>query len=264
MAGEYQELPPDPHPPHGGALTWYAFGSFAYSVFLIWALIDSYRRFGFSYWLWVILVLQPLGPCVYVLVNFRNIAHGLTYSSGGGRGLFGLGLRRQIGKLEQQMKIAETEALRAELAELYFQDKRFDESQRLYAHILDGEKENQEALYFLAQICMVKKDPVAAFAFLERLMTLNKKYRFGLAWLHYAEVLDELGRRAEALETCRQVSRSFPRPLTEFAYAKMLAKDGQREKAREGLEYMLTTSAEAPAEDRVWLKEGRALLRTLN
>ena len=40
--------------------------------------------------------------------------------------------------------------------------------------------------------------------------------------------------------------------------------DGQREKAREGLEYMLSTSAQAPAEDRVWLKQGRSLLRTLN
>jgi len=264
MQAETEDLPPDYYASGDDAVAWYSFASVAYSIFLIWTLFDSYRRFGFSYWLWLILLFQPFGAFLYVLVNLRYITQGLSHDAGGGRGLFGLGLKPQISRLEQQMKIAETEALRAELAELYFKDKRHDDAQRLFAQVLEREPENQEALFFLARICVEKKDPAAAHAYFERLMALNRKYRFGLAWLKHGEVLEQLDRRAEALEALRQVSRSFPRPLTEFAYAKLLAQDGQQGKAREVLEYMLSTSAEAPAEDRTWLSQGRSLLRSLS
>ncbi|MBI1846886.1 MAG: tetratricopeptide repeat protein [Candidatus Rokubacteria bacterium] len=227
-------------------------------------LYDSYRRYGASFWPFLIFFFQPLGAVIYFVANARTILHGLSPGSGGGPGLFGLGLKAKIRKTEQQMLVSETEALRAELAELYYQDKRYEDAERLFQKVLENDPESQEALYYLALCKLERQDFKSGCAYLQKLVDKNRKYRFGTAWLRYAETLDKLGRREEALAELRPLSRAFPRPLTEFAYAKMLAEAGQKDKARETLEYMLSTSSEAPAEDRTWLRQGQTLLRSLS
>ncbi|MCW8130314.1 MAG: tetratricopeptide repeat protein [Planctomycetota bacterium] len=261
MDSEVQDYPPARQ--DDAFVTVWSFASIAYSIYMIWMLYDAYRRYGMHYWLFVIFFFQPLGAIVYGLLHARFILHGLTAGGGDGPGLFGLGLKSKIARAEQQMKVAETEALRAELALLYYQARRYGESEALLKKVLAADAENQEALYYLALCRLDQQDPEGGCALLKRLMEQNKKYRFGVAWLRYAEALDALGKREEALEEFRLLSRNFPRPLTEFAYAKKLADAGQKEKAREVLEYMLSTSAEAPAEDRTWLGQGRSLLRGL-
>lgn len=261
MEGTQPEVPYAPE--HDEIATLYSFGSVVYMILLVWMLYDAYKRYGMHYWLVIIFFVQPLGAIVYGLIHAKHILHGLTTGGGQGKGLFGLGIKSRISRAEQALKVGETEALRAELAELYYLDKRYADAERLFKQVLETDKENQEALYYLALCRLDQNDMASAFEWLSQLIAKNKKYRFGVAWLRYADTMDALGRRDEALEEFRQLSRSFPRPLTEFAYAKKLADAGKPEKAREVLEYMLSTSSEAPPEDRTWLRQGRSLLGKL-
>lgn len=264
MEPRVEDLPPEYESPQHHAFPWLSAGSIVYTLFWVWMLYDSYRRYGASFWPFLIFFFQPLGAVIYFVANARPILHGLSSGSGGGPGFFGLGLKPKIRRAEQQMLVGETDALRAELAELYFQDKRFDEAERHFQKVLENDAESQEALYYLALCKLERQDLQGGSEYLKKLVEKNRKFRFGTAWLRYAETLDKLGRREEALAELRPLSRAFPRPLTEFAYAKMLAEAGQRDKARETLEYMLSTSGEAPAEDRTWLRQGRSLLKSLS
>ena len=262
-AGNGAELPVEYVQPDGAEVLAQYVLSAAYMVVLFLLLWHSWKRYGLSYWLFVIFFFQPLGAILYGVIHFNDIVRGAANSGRAGHGLFGVGLRARIQKAEQQMRYAETEALRAELAVLYYEDKRFDDCVRMFAPILAKDAQNEEALYYSALSLLAKEDRAGALPLLERLMQKNKKFRFGQAWLAYAGCLAHAGQAEKALEEYRLVTRAFPRPLTEFAYAQALAGAGKQDKAREVLEEMLATCDSAPAEDRTWVRQGRGLLKTL-
>ncbi|MBE7463748.1 MAG: tetratricopeptide repeat protein [Planctomycetes bacterium] len=260
------QAPPPPevyeYEPSGGG--WYgipSWGYLVYTVFWVWMMVDAYRRYGLGPWM-LILFFFNLSSVVYFVIHARSIFTGTLRGGGDGPGLFGLGLRAKIRKAEQQMRMADTPAAREELAELYYQAKRYSDCETLFKRALEY-GENAEAHYYVGLCRLAQNDAAGAFPHFEKVMAADKKLRFGLAWWRYAECLRALGRVPEALEELRQLHRAFPRPLTEFAYARGLAEAGEKEKARRVIEEMLATSQNAPREDRVYLSEGRTLLKTL-
>lgn len=167
-------------------------------------------------------------------------------------------------RAQQQLRLADTVAARAELADLYFEAGKYSNCESEYQKLLEGEPQNIEALYHIGMCRLKMGDFAAALEYLRQVVDKNIKLRFGLAWLRYTDCLIAVGKRDEALEERKKLSRSFPRPLTEFAYADLLSQAGQKDKEREALEEMLATSQDAPREDRVWIKKGRTLLRSLH
>ncbi|MCY3023344.1 MAG: hypothetical protein NTW87_30565 [Planctomycetota bacterium] len=224
-------------------------------AFWLWMCVDCYRRMGLNVWHYLFLFFWP-STLLYFVVHMRQIFRGSS-----GRGLFGGGLKSRITRAEQQLRVSDTLAARVELAELYFEAGQYEACETEYRKILAADAGNLEAAYYLALCRLQQNDAAGALGFLEQVMQGNRKLRFGVAWLRYTDALLAVGRRDEALEERRKLARAFPRPLTEFAYAQLLADAGQKEKARAVLEDMLATSHEAPAEDRVWLKQGKALVR---
>lgn len=236
---------------------WYGLPHWVYYVYLalwIWMLADSIKRYGYSYWPFIIFFLQPLGGVVYFVLHTKSLFRG---------GLFGPSVGSRIKKAEAAMRIAPTEAARADLAELYFEAKRFDDAEALFQKVVADDPESVEARYYIGVCRLLRDDPQGAFEPLKYVYEKDKKLRFGKAWLAYADCLGRLGKRDEAIEEHRKLARHYPRPLTEYAYAKILADNGEKAKARETLEEMLATSDQAPREDRQWLGKGRSLLREL-
>ena len=260
--------PEDMPPQYSYAALLYAriFGS-VFSIvcfaFWLWMAIDCYRRRGgLDYWHYFFFFFPP--SCVlYCIVHKGDMFFGRRSALGGGAGLFGLGLRSRITRAEQQLRVSGTYAARTELAELYFEAKRYDECEKHFEEAIKIDPKNLDALYYVGLCRLQRNDHAGALDYLQRVMDGNRKLRFGYAWLRYTDCLIANNRRDEALEERRRLCRAFPRPLTEFAYAQCLADCGQKDKARETLEEMLATAAGAPAEDRVWLKRGRALAKTL-
>lgn len=228
--------------------------------FWIWMCVDCYRRYGFHYWL-IFFFLFPISTLIYFIIHAQLILSGM--GSSGGSGPFGLGLGSQIREAQQNVRMADTVAARSELGELYFAAGKYTESENEYRQVLERDSDNVDALYYLGICRMAQKDHAGGIEFLKRLVEVNKEYRFGKAWHRYAECLEAVGRKDEALEQRRKLCRAFPRPLTEFAYAMSLADAGQRDKAREVLDEMISTANMAPKEDGVWIEQGKRMLSSL-
>ncbi len=180
-----------------------------------------------------------------------------------GGGLFGPSLKGRIARAQQQIRISDTVALSAELGELFHDNGQFDESEKEFQKVLEFDPQSNEAHYYIGMCRMKRGDFPGALTMLQHVMDRDKKLRFGLAWLRYTDCLLATGKRDEALEERRKLCRSYPRPLTEFAYAELLADSGQKDKAKEILDEMLATSHQAPSEDRIWLRKGKTLLRSV-
>jgi tetratricopeptide (TPR) repeat protein len=258
--------PEDMPPPNFRAALLYSWlFSSAFSLvclaFWLWMAVDCYRRRGgLDYWHYLFFFFPP--SCVlYCIVHKGDMIFGRRGT--GGAGLFGFGLRSRIARAEHQMRVSGTFAARTELAELYFEAKRYDECEKHFEEAIKVDPKNLDALYYVGLCRLHRNDNAGALDYLQRVMDGNRKLRFGYAWLRYTDCLIANNRRDEALEERRRLCRAFPRPLTEFAYAQILADAGQNDKARETLDEMLSTAAGAPAEDQVWLKRGRALAKTL-
>jgi hypothetical protein len=228
-------------------------------AFYIWMFVDCYRRLGPNGWL-VFFIIFPFSTLIYFLTHINQILRG---GSGGAGGLFGPSLKTRITRAQNQLRISDTVAARAELADLYYENGQFAECEAEYRRILAGEPGNLEGLYHIGLCRMRSNDAAGALEFLQKVMEKDRKLRFGKAWLCYTDCLIAVGRKDEALEERKKLSRAFPRPLTEYAYAQALADAGQKEKAREVLDDMLATSGGAPSEDRVWLRKGKDLLRAV-
>lgn len=250
--GDYGDYGPYDTPGGFGIAHWIYY---VYIAFWIWMLVDSIKRYGLSYWIWLILVFQGFGPVIYFILHAKVLFRG---------GLFGPSVGSRIKKAEAALRIAPTEAARADLAELYFEAKRFDDAEALFQKVVADDPESVEARYYIGVCRLLRDDPAGALEPLRFVYEKDKKLRFGKAWLAYADCLGRLGRRDEAIEEHRKLARHYPRPLTEYAYAKILADNGEKAKARETLEEMLATSDQAPREDRQWLGKGRSLLREVS
>jgi len=236
-------------------LIWSAY-SVAATILWVWMFYDAYkRRGGFDFWHLLFLFMPP-SALIYFLLHINVIFSGRG-------GYFGPSVKSRIRKVQQQIRISDTLAARAELGELYFQDGKYEECEAEFQKIFAAEPQNLEALYYTG-LCRIKRgDMPGALNYLQQVMERDKKLRFGVAWLRYTECLVAVGRNDEALEERKKLSRAFPRPLTEFAYAQLLSETGKKDQARAVLEDMLATSDHAPKEDNTWLRQGRALLKTV-
>ena len=226
-------------------------------AFWLWMCIDCYRRQGgLNQWHYCFLFFPP-STLFYFVTHLNQITRTP------GLNVFGLGLKARIKKARQQLRMSETVAARSDLAELYFEAGQYPDCETEYRKVLEADPKYLEALYYIG-LCRLKcNDAAGAMEFLAQVMERDKKLRFGKAWLRYTDCLLALGKRAEALDERKKLCRSFPRPLTEFAYAQLLADEGQKPKAREIIQEMLETSEHAPLEDREWLKRGKMLLKQL-
>jgi len=257
---DYSDIPqPAPHHHYSLPLL-YSLPYYACVLFWLWMAYDCYKRHGgLAQWHYFFFFFPP-SVVIYFVAHIGTILRAPL----GRKGLFGGGLKSRIAKAQQQLRISDTVALRAELGELYHDNGQYDESEKEFQKVLEFDPQSNEAHYYIGLCRMKRGDFPGALAMLQHVMDRDKKLRFGLAWLRYTDCLIATGKRDEALEERRKLSRSFPRPLTEFAYADLLAESGQKDKAREVLEEMLGTSQEAPSEDRVWLKKGKSLLSSLS
>ena len=260
-----EEIPPEVLNEIHRSHFWSHLGASAFSLLSIgfwgWMALDCYRRRGgLDTWHYFFFIFPP-SVVLYFIVNKGDMVFGRR--GGSSNGLFGFGLRSRITKAEQTLRVSGTLAARMELAELYFEAKRYPECEKNFDEVLKLDPKNLDAYYYVAVCRLERGDHAGALEYLQKVMDGNKKLRLGIAWLRYTDALIADNRRDEALEERRKLARHFPRPLTEFAYAQLLADTGQKDKAREMLDEMLATTAGSPAEDRTWVSKGKSLRGSL-
>ncbi len=230
------------------------------TAFMIWMLVDCYRRGAEGYWFWVILLLPGVGAWVYFFMvkvpsgDFRNLNVG--------------GLIRRGPSLDQLRYLAEqtpTLTNHLNLAQRLVELGQHAEAVPHLQAVLKTEPDHGMALYALATCYQELGRPAEAVPVLEKLLRRDNRWGNYAGWRLLVTAQDQLGDRAGSLHSCRELARLSPTLQNQFLMAEHLLDDGQVIEARMLLEQGLREHDFAPGHVRRrngrWAAEARRLLK---
>jgi hypothetical protein len=230
------------------------------TAFMVWMLVDAYRRGAEYYWYLIILLLPGLGAWIYFFVvkvpsgDFRNISLG--------------GFARRGPSLDQLRYLAEqtpTLTNHLNLARRLVEVGGHAEALPHLEAALKTEPDHGEALYLLASCHQALGRPAEAVPVLERLLRRDNRWGNYAGWRLLIEAQDDLGERADALRSCRELARLAPTLQNHCLLAEHMLDEGQTMEARLLLEQALRDHDYAPGHVRRrngrWAAEARRLLK---
>ncbi len=230
--------------------------SLGQTAFMVWMLIDAYRRRAEGFWFWVILFLPGLGAWVYffavVLRDFR------------GPNLGGLFQRRaSLEELRYRAEHLPTLVSHLELAERLIE---LGQHADALPHLLAAQKmepEHPRPLFALALCHKEQGHPDLAVPLLEGLLARDPRWHNYAAWYLLIEARAQAGDAAGAVASCRELARLAHSLEHNCLLAEHLLKAGQVEEADRLLEAALRDHDYAPGpirrRNRRWASEARRL-----
>jgi len=230
--------------------------SVAQTAFMVWMLIDAYRRRAEGYWFWVILCLPGLGAWVYFLAvklhDFR------------GPNLGGLFQRRaSLEELRYRAEHVPTLVSHLELAERLIEQGASAEAQPHLLAALKREPEHPRPTYALALCHKEQGHPDLAVPLLEGLTARDPRWHNYSAWYLLIESRAQAGDPAGALAACRELVRLVPTLQHNCLLAEHLLAARQAAEADRLLEASLRDHHYAPGpirrRNRRWASEARRL-----
>jgi hypothetical protein len=230
------------------------------TAFMIWMLVDAYRRGAEGYWFWIILLVPGVGAWVYFFVvkvpsgDFRNVNLG--------------GLVRRGPSLEQLRYLADqtpTLTNHLNLAQRLVETQQFAEAVPHLEAVLKTEPDHGMALYSLATCHHELGRSAEAVPVLERLLKRDNRWGNYAGWRLLIAAQGDVGDRAGALQSCRELARLAPTLQNQCLLAEHLLDEGQTIEARMLLEQALRDYDYAPGHVRRrngrWAGEARRLLK---
>ena len=230
--------------------------SLAQTAFMVWMLIDAYRRRAEGFWFWVILFVPGLGSWVYFFaVKLRDFR---------GPNLGGLFQRRaSLEELRYRAEHLPTLVSHLELAERLIEQKQHAEA---LPHLLAAQKmepEHPRPQFALALCHKEQGHPELAVPLLEGLLARDPRWHNYAAWYLLIEARAAAGDPAGAVASCRELARLAPTLEHHCLLAEHLLKAGQAGEADRLLEASLREHDYAPGpirrRNRRWASEARRL-----
>ncbi len=241
---------------YSGMFGFYHFG--LSTVLMALALIHFIRRRPDSYWLWIILLLGPLGSLIYLATQALPELHD--------PGAFEfVGRRSRIRELEFEVSQNPSAGNYEELGQLYLDAGQWAKARECFDHALAQRKDSLDPFYRRALAELQLGDFAAAVRDLEPVVKMRPDYDIHraaglLAWA-YARVGDT-GRAGALFARLMQVSTLTE---TQLHYAEFLASQGHKAEARQWAERILAKRAGMPGfqrrRERPYFRRARALLR---
>ena len=238
----------------------YGILAYAQTAFMVWMLVDAYRRGAEYYWFLIILLVPGLGAWVYFFAvkvpsgDFRNISFG--------------GLVRRGPSLDQLRYLAEqtpTLMNHLNLAQRLIELGAHAEAVPHLEAVLKTEPDHGMALYSLAACHQALGRPTEAVPVLEKLLRRDNRWGNYAGWRLLVESQDDAGDRTGALHSCRELARLAPTLQNQCLLAEHLLDEGQTIEARMLLEQALRDHDYAPGHVRRrngrWAAEARRLLK---
>jgi hypothetical protein len=227
----------------------------------VWMLIDANRRGVDSYWLWIILIFQPVGAWAYFFVYKVK-----DFSRGGGW-LAGLFSRRpSLEELRYRAAQAPTVVGRLELAERLIEAGEHQEAQPHLEAVLAREPDHGTALFALAECHRQADRPAQAVPLLLKLIAVRPNWRDNLAWHTLIETHQDAGEHQEAAAQARKLAQLAPSLEHKCLLARCLAEGGDPAEARRVIEEALEEhrfSQNPSRDDRRWAGRAKQLLAEL-
>jgi hypothetical protein len=225
------------------------------------AIVHFIRRRPDGYWLWIIIFGGGLGAIVYLVVE----------------ALPDLGLLRQSFKaFPRRQRIHELEAAildnpsagnYEELADLYFDDKKFARARQCYDKSISARTDSPDPFYRRGLCAMEMGDYAAAIPDLGRVVSADPKYDYYRAQGMLAHAYANTGQTERAAALFEQVTRISTLSETQLNYAALLASQGRAAEAREWAQKVLAKKPTMPGylrrRERPWFRRASALLKRL-
>jgi hypothetical protein len=209
-------------------------GLLVYIGVLVWMCLNVVRSGQDSFWLWIILLLQPIGPLVYLFAILVP-----QWTSGAAARRMSKAARETLdpGRAYREAKAAHeltpTVHNQMRLASAAATLGRWDEAERLYGDALQGVHEDDPALLLgRARALLELQRPAEALTLLERLSAQGDPGRTPQATLAFARAYEGLGRNTEAEAAYLDAEGRVPGLEGIARHAAFLARTGRREQAR--------------------------------
>jgi hypothetical protein len=238
----------------------YQLVSLAQTAFMVWMLVDAYRRGVEWYWFCIILFVPGVGAWVYFFVMKFGDYPGL-------RDWSFLQRRPKLEELRYRAEQTPTLTNRLALAERLVELRDHEEAVPHLEAVLNQEPELSPARYLLAQCRAAMGQPDQAIPLLEKLIARDRTWSNYAAWHLLIRLQAESGDAEKALASCRDLARLAPTLQHQCLLAEQLADQGHSEEARQLLERSLEEHQYAPGfirrRNRRWASQARRLVKQL-
>lgn len=205
--------------------------SLLFSIALCVHVVRTHRE---MYWLWIILLFQPVGGVVYVVaVILPELLGGRAAQKVGAAARQALDPQREYREAAKAVEDAPTVANRVRLAIAATELGRHDEAERLYADSLTGMyADDPQLLLGRANALIELNRPAEALPLLEKLGETPNAGRTPHTMLALGRVYQALARDEQAETALRWAADHYPGFEGAARYTVFLARQGRKDEAR--------------------------------
>ena len=225
------------------------------------AIVHFIRRRPDGYWLWVILLLGPLGALVYIAVEVIPDA-GLLRQS-----LKVFPRRRRIHELEAAILDNPSAGNYEELADLYSEEGQFARAKQCYDRAISARTDSPDPFYRRGIAELQLGEFAAAVPDLERVVSKDPQYDFHRAIGLLAYAYANTGQAEKAASLFERAVEISTLSETYYNYATFLASEGRNAEAREWAQKILAKKPTMPGylrrRERSWFRRANGLLKSL-
>ncbi|HWB32525.1 MAG TPA: tetratricopeptide repeat protein [Acidobacteriaceae bacterium] len=228
-------------------------------LLLVIALVHYFRRRPDAYWLWIILLLGPIGALIYVAVEVVPDL-GLLRGS-----MKVFPRRKRIRELEMLVRQNPAPGNWEELGDLYMEEGRFSQARAAYDHAIAARSDTLDAFYRRGVCAVQLGDAAAAIPDLEKTYEKDPSYDFYRAGGLLAHAYAMTGQKERAEGLFRVVTERSVSSETYLNFADLLASEGKNAEARAWAQKVLDKRAAMPGyqrrRERPWFRSASKLLR---
>lgn len=225
------------------------------------AIVHFIRRRPDGYWLWVILLLGPIGALIYIAVEVIPDA-GLLRTS-----FQVFPRRKRIRELESAILDNPSAGNYEELADLYLEDGHFAQARQCYDKALSSRTDSIDPFYRRGIAEIRIGDFAAAVPDLERVVAEDPKYDFHQAMGLLAHAYAKTGQPDKAEKLFQEATKISTASETYYNYALFLAAQNRMPEARQWAQRILGKRSSMPdylrRRERPWFRRANALLKEL-
>ena len=221
-------------------------------MFKVWLLVDVHKKRRPQYWFFIIFFV-PFGDVVYfVMHKVKDLKKGKWFEP-----------PPSLAEVEHRYQTTPSVNNRLLYAKALFDAERRTDALWHFNGVLEGDDENQDALYGKA-ICLIEGgDFAAGIPILRQLVERWPSYRDFQVWTDLANAQWQQGHRDECLETLRKLVRARSRVDHQLALSQCLIEMGHHDEAQALIDKALSEYDQSPAHTRRLYRKSAKSLRTL-
>jgi hypothetical protein len=223
------------------------------------AILHFIRRRPDTYWLWIILLLGPIGAVIYL---FAEAVPDIGLLRGS---MKVFPRRKRIRQLELAVRDNPSAGNYEELGDLYREDGRIAQARAAYDRAIAARSDTLDAFYRRGACALQMGDATAALPDLEKVVGKEQRYDFDRAAGLLAHAYAQTGQTERAEALFRQVTARSVASETYLNFASLLASEGKNAEAREWAQKVLDKKPTMPGylrrRERPWFRSANKLLK---